>query len=332
MHQGHNIPWNLLALNFEFKENDKRFTPSFSGLVSQNRPNGLQEIKHFIRRLVQAIHTFSETERAKYPEELKPVSEGDLFPDVLKSKYPDYLNDKNQRVEFWIRRAKGRRSEPELDSTDSDDRASIDYNTGHGDLADVVKILLYENQMEALLMMANHPEIPIKHLHHLSWGHHFGFSRVKESAVRAYMFFNSAEATGILSNGQYTLSGEYGRLLAELGTSMDFCAQQTPHQEFFRSCGVYGRSFLLKGGKSWLDRDWAESIYVHNNYVVWKDYMKTLFALMYRYDVLMCACGETPDWEREIAQSYPINRVVKVEDKWVEEEQQWSYELVWKPT
>ena len=57
-------------------------------------------------------------------------------------------------------------------------------------------------------------------------------------------------------------------------------------------------------------------------YALWKDYVKTLeFALMYRYDVLMCPCGENPDWEKEIAQSYPINRVVKVTDKWVEEEQ-----------
>jgi len=30
-------------------------------------------------------------------------------------------------------------------------------------------------------------------------------------------------------------------------------------------------------------------------YALWKDYVKTLFALLYRYDVLMCACGENPD-------------------------------------
>ena len=50
-------------------------------------------------------------------------------------------------------------------------------------------------------------------------------------------------------------------------------------------------SLVLKGGKNRLDRDWSES----TMYALWKDYVKTLFALLYRYDVLMCACGENPD-------------------------------------
>jgi hypothetical protein len=88
-------------------------------------------------------------------------------------------------------------------------------------------------------MLANHPNIPIAHLHSLGWGHHFGFSRVKESAIRAYMFFNSAYATGILQNGDYKELNEYIYLLREVSTtSIDSPAQQIPHIQFLTKCGM----------------------------------------------------------------------------------------------
>jgi hypothetical protein len=225
----------------------------------------------------------------------------------LKKRYPEYLNDQNQRIDYWIQSAK-----PRLTFT-SKEAAGIQYGTGNGDLADVVKILLYENELSTLIMMAHHPKIPIASLHHLSWGHHFGFSRVMESALRAYLFFNAVEATNTLATGEYTHSDEYGSLLSEVGMSMDFPAQQVPHQHFLRSCGVYSDGgfirTLLKDGKSWHDRDWARDLHVHSNLGLLKEYVKTLFALLYRYDLLLRECAIEPDWESEIANCYPLNRV-----------------------
>ncbi len=321
MHQGHNIPWTLIESNFEFKQNDTRFTPPFNGLVSTNKQNVSKELRHFIHKFVQAIWTFSDTERAKYPTQIKLVSEGNLFSDGLRNKYPEYLNEENQRTEYWIRRAKKRRYDSE--GIIAEDR--LLYDTTDGDLADVVKVLLYENEMESLLMMANHPEIPVGTLHHLSWGHHFGFSRVKESAIRSYLFFNAAEATGILHTGQYTLSDNYESVLSDMGGCMDFPAQQIPHQEFLKLCGVFDDNFL--GGRRWIDRSWVKDVYLHLNHGLLKEHMKTLFALIYRYDVLMKECALDPLLDLEIAQCCPINRVVKVEKNWSEREQQWVYEL-----
>ena len=313
MHQGHNIPWEIIEANFEFKENNKHFTPAVTSLFSRKRPNGSKEIRHFVSRFVHAIQIFSVTERAKYPtrDKIELISKGKIYSDQVLKKYPEYLDENNQRIENWILRAKRK---------GYGGKDTVSYDTRDGDLADVVKILIHENEIQMLLMLANHPEIPLSSLHNLSWGHSFGFIRVKESAASAYLFFNSAEATGILDDGRYTQSHYYPILLRELATSMDYPAQQIPHREFFKSCGV------LKGR----DIFSAESanIYVHQNRELLKEYMKTLFSLMYRYDVIARECGLEPSWEKEIGYTYPINKVIKVEYKWVEETQDWVYELV----
>lgn len=328
MHQGHNIPWELVASNFEFKENNKHFTPATTELFSKNRLNGSKEVKHFISRFVHAIRVFSGTERAKFPirPPIKVISGGNIFSDDILKKYPNYLNVKNQRMEHWLLRAK--KKQYDADGNPAGDNVS--YDTGDGDLADVVKILIHENEMEILLIMANHPGIPLASLHDIGWGHSFGFSRVKESAVRAYIFFNSAEATGILENGRYARSYFYSLLLRELGESMDYSAQQIPHQEFFRSCGIYGNGSFVASPlreKYRFVEDWAKNLYVHQNYALLKEYMKTLFSLMYRYDMIMQECGLEPLWELEIARSYPIHKIIKIEDKWVEEREQWVLKL-----
>ncbi|KAF8873178.1 hypothetical protein CPB84DRAFT_1690912 [Gymnopilus junonius] len=191
MHQGHNIPWNTISTNFKLVKDDKHFTPPFTGIVSKRHPEAANEVKYFVNKFAQAIRIFSETERRKYPGNFAPIPSGNLFSDELIAKYPEYLNRNNQKIEYWIERAANNVHFP------------MHYNTGSGDLADVVKVLLCENQMETLLMLAQHPSVPLGNLHNLSWGHHFGFSRVKESAARAYLFFNCAEAIGILDIGEY---------------------------------------------------------------------------------------------------------------------------------
>ena len=314
MHQGHNIPWEIIENNLEFKENNKHYTPAVTGLFSRKRPNSSKEVTHFVSRFVHTIRLFSETERAKYPtrEKIELISEGKIYSDQVLKKYPEYLDAANQRIENWILRAKKK---------GYDGQDIISYDTRDGDLADVVKILLHENEIQMLLMLAKHPKIPLSSLHNLSWGHWFGFSRVKESALSAYLFFNSAEATGILEDGRYARSHLYPNLLRELGTTMDYPAQQIPHQEFFRSYGI------LKGGGI-LCGDSANDIYVHQNRELLKEYMKTLFSLMYRYDVIVRECGLEPSWEKEIGYTYPINEIIRTKSKWVEEKQEMVYELV----
>ena len=58
-----------------------------------------------------------------------------------------------------------------------------------------------------------------------------------------------------------------------------------------------------------------------------REYLKTLFALMYRYDVLMRECGRDPEWEAELSSCAPLRQVVKMKHTWIEEEHRWESSL-----
>jgi hypothetical protein len=190
------------------------------------------------------------------------------------------------------------------------------YDTRDAELADVVKVLLYENEMEHLLMLAQHPRVPIEGLNHLSWGHHFGFSRVMESALRSYMFFNTAAATDTLDDGRYMAMSEYRSLILEIARPMDYPAQQIPHRLFLQQCGILGSHESVAYGR--VGKDMA----VHADYEHLREYLKTLFALMYRYDILLRECGLDPEWEGELVNSFPLRGAVKME--WDVKEVKWK--------
>lgn len=204
-----------------------------------------------------------------------PMS-GDLFPDEMCERYPDYLNKENQKIENWIGLAI--RDDQSIPPT-------LHYNTRHANLAEAVKILISDNHLAPLLMLAQHPLIPLHSLRCLSWGHHFGFSRVMEAALRAYLFLNVHAAVGSLNNGNYMHSQEYPSMLYELTRDFDYPAQQLPHRQFFGQGGEVGVHLPL----------------VHEDHAALRGYIKMLFEILYRYDVVVRECGLDPEWESYIA-------------------------------
>jgi hypothetical protein len=272
MHQEHNIPWNTLASHFQFIHDNRHYTPrTNTGIFTRNLPQQTSHLQHFVRTFSNAIDTFARTERAKYPTSFPAPISGQVFTDDLRNKYPDFLNESNQRIENWISCA----------------RLYNSYSTSQGSLADVVKILIHENQLSTLLMLAQHPDIPLHQLCHLSWGHHFGFSRIMESSLQAYIFFNLATAMGILEDGRYKELDCYPRLVGYLNDSMDYDGQQVPHRKFFDQ-------YRAPGGEQ------GKSPAVHQDLPRLKQYMKDLFAMIYRFDVVMKECGLDPKWDYEI--------------------------------
>ncbi|KAF8072046.1 hypothetical protein FPV67DRAFT_1447486 [Lyophyllum atratum] len=296
MHQEHTIPWNALASNFKFSRENPHFTPRRTGLFPRNLSTQAQTLNHFVRILHKTITAFSETERAKYGASFDAPTSGNLFSDELRDRYPEYLDEKNQRIENWIERAKCYYNPPNLG-----------YTTSQADLAEVVKILIAENQLETLLMLAHHPEIPLGTLRHLSWGHHFGFSRVMESALQAYVLLNLFAAAGLLERGEYLETWEYKLMVRTSTQSMDYPAQQLPHREYLKA----------------LPKDTASTMpEVHRDFARLQEYLKTIFCLLYRYDVVVRECGLDPQWEGEIVGlfEYDIGTGVRIEARTIEGE------------
>lgn len=183
-----------------------------------------------------------------------------------------------------------------------------------------MEILLYENQMTMILMLAQHPSNPLADLHQFYCGHNLGFSRVKDSALGAYMLSNVAEATGILENGKYEeLTEMPGSLLMlpEIAIDMYYPAPQIPHEQSLRHCGVLG-----DGRKPWVPYGvvWnPKEGYIHADYARLQEHLTMLFELMYRCNMLLRECGVDPKWDIELALQFPLRGNVKVE--WDESQQ-----------
>ncbi len=139
MHQSHNIPWHIIEANFKFVTTNKAIMNFSPRLLSKDNPhhNITKDLQHFIAKFVSTIRTFAETERSKYPKRIAPLTRGKIFPDALREKHPVYLNERNQRIEFWVRC----------------------FQAPQGDwwtIQPVINVLLYENEMEGLIMLAQH--------------------------------------------------------------------------------------------------------------------------------------------------------------------------------
>jgi hypothetical protein len=281
MHQEHHIPWNLFAANFVWVYQNPQYTPRRTNLFQLNRPTQANELNHFTRAFAQSIRTFSDSERASYPSRSELISEctpsGQLFDDHFRDCHSEYLTSKNQLVENWIARAKSHHARYHGDET-----VGYSYGTSEGDLADVVKVLINENHLRPLLMLANHPQVPLADLNYLSWGHHFGFGRVSESALVMYLFINVIAASNLLDNGKYTESTNYASIVSLVTDTMDFDGQQAPHRAFFKDRGV------------------GSPPIIHDDLPRLREYLKTLFRLLYRYDMVLRECGKDPRWEEDI--------------------------------
>jgi len=305
MHQGHNIPWDLISSNFKFVRDDKRFTPPLTGLVGFDKPHTQNELKHLIKKMIRTILTFSETERKKYSQSFTPLLTGILFSDELRDRYPKYLDKRNQKVEYWLQNPN--KSDPDLVQPRYES-----YDGRHAELADVVKVLLHENEMASLLMLAQHPRVPIRALTYLPFHYQFGFSRAMESVLVSYIFSNTAAAMDILENGAYMEMNEYKTMIMRT-MSFNDCPDlrpENPLQLFFQQCGMKSGSYHniayeTQGRDMAVDGDYGR--------LQVREHLKLLFALLYRYDMLLRECGLDPEWESQLVSLFPFRGVVSVE-------------------
>ncbi|KAJ7066432.1 hypothetical protein C8F01DRAFT_1123228 [Mycena amicta] len=229
MHQAHNISWASLSSNLVFIDENRRITPHRTDLFPRELPTQSKSLNHFANTLASTIREFSATERAKYPAKFSAPTEGPVFSDALLSQYCDlYFSSvtvENQRLENWLERAVYYH---DRDGHRDGQPHSPSYSTSQGDLADVVKVLLAENELETLLMLANHPRIPLQNLHSLSWGHSFGWNHQRDWALQSYIFFNVLlSKPELLENGRYKTMAGYKNTILHVTGSGDYDIRKT---------------------------------------------------------------------------------------------------------
>ncbi|KAJ7293756.1 hypothetical protein C8J57DRAFT_1269911 [Mycena rebaudengoi] len=148
-------------------------------------------------------------------------------------------------------------------------------------------VLLAENEMGQLLMLAHHPRIALKSLHSLSsWHYSFGWD-VRMCALSAYIFFNVvlSQPKVFRTVEQLRDMESYNHVIRLNTESRDFDAEAIPHREFF---GTYQQ------------RDNFDPLADMERL---KQYLKLCFELLYRYDMLARECGVHIKWEGAIAET-----------------------------
>lgn len=150
-----------------------------------------------------------------------------------------------------------------------------------------MKAMLSANEMDTLLVLAQHPDVPILDLHHLSWGHSFGFSYVCETALQSYLFFNVVCAClGEKAQDSIRELGSYRLTIQKTTTMGDYDAHCLPHRVFFG-----------------LERGWTDVAEISKLEVggaKLQEYLRMCFAHLVRYDVLMRECGLDVRWQEEV--------------------------------
>jgi len=168
-----------------------------------------------------------------------------------------------------------------------------------------------QDSIESLLLMCNHPQIDVLSLKNMSWGHHFGVSRVAEEALKAYIYVNllvvmmenGDEVCEINEGGRrkyMDCDSYYKKMLYSVAGDFDGDAQSVVHRAFFYE-------ELKEGWKDGAHRNRCAGEVerdILRDLERLREYLKGVWRLMVIYDLVIREAGGDPDWENECKQVF----------------------------
>ena len=265
-------------------------------------------MNHFKRKFIQSLSDFSATERAKYPNPIKPVSKGRLFSDESLRKnfispHGEYcevdssINRETQRIESWLEKVP----------------KSLKSHEAYGALesfADAIKVLLSveDNQFDLsmLLMLAGHPSCNLTALHSFGQSFDFGWGQAVDVALEMYLFVNVAGNTpGLLDDGKYArMKGFQDSVVYQI--QQGYGRALEPHKLFWEAKLRPGDPFCGKDGKSGGGGNGYFPIMTvgfFEDVAYLKEYLKVCWRLLYKADMLMKECGVERKWDAKIVRA-----------------------------
>ena len=255
-HQAHNIPWNVLASNVEWKASNHCLDGATSfHLRFQQKQD--KEINYFVNAFVRNIHAHATGERRKYPVEYEIPSRDDvvLNDDVARKINPTvrtmptsaggFCDHPNNIFCSCTLPPQERRMSAFLRKHESNDCYHFfDVNSEAFFNLGVVKALLLYGEMEPILRVCAHPEIDLS-----SWweqmqcqclGEDLGWEHICQLALDAHICLNLIYCFPETWNSPDFLSKDYRhthlyqRLIRNctgFGRTCDLATH--PHRQFF---------------------------------------------------------------------------------------------------
>jgi hypothetical protein len=285
-HQAHNIPWNTLAANvIYYKDHPQRVKNQIPIVCNRRLPGEAKTCNFFVKKLARTIEEFTASEQARY---LKVGA----FPQAKpSSKIP--LIDGERMIKDLIERYENSESFKMQEMPESDIR-------------EVVKWLLSgdDEDMETLITLARHPDVNLRNsfncLTHLC---NYGWRVVGDYAFMSYVFFNTMVAYQASSPGPKHMwsPGGYKKMRPFQGTFN--VAEIITNQWYPGAQSIIHRDFLWK---THTEKDPGPLSYQFLERVrddIFDDadrlhaYLKNLFRIIVRFNILMNEIGEKVDWE-----------------------------------
>ena len=281
---------------------------------------------YFIRAFISTVRDFGATISTEdvieasppeplFSEDLMAWAETryDLLPHETNSAKHNPLSSEYQDLGHWCLAA----------NSNNDSQVEPSYSTTDADLGDAVKMLitlaattprsdkekiLAGEAMRALIRLDSDARVPLHRLDNLSWGHGFGVSQLGWLTLQIYIIVNLYGAVSESGRNKGKMSLLDVHILLDILSSdalqdYDFPAQNIPHRAFWHSLGVTTgwtqrqRGHAADSGEGQLLGDNGEIVVdplgssgdekVPQARKRFQEYLKTCFAMLYTYDVLL---------------------------------------------
>ncbi|KAK4077981.1 hypothetical protein Purlil1_12179 [Purpureocillium lilacinum] len=274
MHQDHNIPWNTLASNLKFIEDNPRVTPRATDFHPLDKPNQDKEINFFVKGLTKTVQDFAATERAKYPAQFADIGSWDEAREALARSHMVSPDDGalpgggSIDVAEAIRGVRSYPEEPEN-----------------------ITSLFEADQMAPLLALANRHPDKISSAHRESPGRAYvpcGWIELARHSLRAYILINIIGCfPRAREDGRFKKLKPYRLLIRDLWIGdVD-------------TAGVRHTSFLdpNKDLRQSRYNDFDGLVDIFNDRDKLRDYLSGCFKVLYKYYMLATECGVVEQWD-----------------------------------
>lgn len=227
------------------------------------------------------------------------MTKGKVFSDTLLNNRPrtgspdmDPINPTTQSIESWLKHVP-----KTLTPNDAYGRAE--------EYADVIKILLTENELAPLLMLAKHPSCNPAALFSFGQSFNFGWSPTIDIALFFYIFLNIVGNTPkLLEDNKYTRMELFQKkIVYQLQRGGQ--AENELHMRFWASKLKPADPLYSKTGP--ITRYPAMTVDFFEDMAYLKEYLNACWRMLYCADMLMRECGIDSQWDA---------RIVSVFEEW----------------
>lgn len=326
-HQAHMLPWGTLSSNLKFIVNNHHVTPHKTDLFPLRKSGEANDLAHFTRVFASAISDFSHTERAKFPpaalqkeqrQDKLMMQQGQQEQQNNEMIIPNEVFQQVKEILLASRSSWSTDTSQQLLSTWT---SSCPY-TGLSSYtkAEIIKILLAQNQTATLLALAQHPDIHLSDWHLWSnSGWNVGITQALHTALDAYICLNvfycfpstylAAENGPEKNDHGYRAAKSYRSMVSICTENADGTEYAFVHRRFFQGPADDNDSFgcqrpavgdvSLQAATATTSDDDSDPL-GEGNAKRLHSYLSFCWAFLVRMDVLARECGRPIDWEAEV--------------------------------